>query len=305
MTSRLSLAILVLASLLAGTSGAIELDAGAQARLGVRLATLAAGDAPASTRALAEVLDPAALAKAAGELDAAQAAAQAARAEAERTRALFAAQGNTSRKSMEAAQAQAVAEQARLRQAQVALRGSWGEALAGMEAPQRNRLIDALVAGTQVLLKAEALGPDAPSRVRAASLQMPHGTSLPARVLGRLPRSGSGLAAGWLLQADAGALVPGMVLTAQLAGEEKPVRGVLLPRAAIVRWNGLEWAYVATGATRFERRVVSARAMTPAGWLVGAPFKPGERVVVQGAEALIEVDAAPLHGSAADAADDD
>jgi len=83
------------------------------------------------------------------------------------------------------------------------------------------------------------------------------------------------------------------------------VRGVLLPRAAIVRWNGLDWAYVATGRTQFARRAVTARAMTPAGWLVGAPFKPGERVVVQGAEALIAVDVAPTSGSAADAADDD
>jgi hypothetical protein len=132
---------------------------------------------------------------------------------------------------------------------------------------------------------------------------MPDGTGVPARVLGTLPRSTSGLAAGWLLQADAGPLVPGMVLTAQLQGVGAPVHGVLLPRAAIVRWNGLDWAYVATGTTRFERRAVTPRAMTPAGWLVGAPFKPGERVVVQGAEALVAVDAAPAPGSA-EATDD-
>jgi len=42
----------------------------------------------------------------------------------------------------------------------------------------------------------------------------------------------------------------------------------------------------------------------PAGWLVGAPFKRGERVVVQGAEALVAVDAAAVPGRAADAPDD-
>lgn len=288
-----------------GAAPATELDAAAQARLGLRLATLAAGELPPTTAAVAEVLDPAPLAQAADAVRSAQAAVAASRAEAARTQALLAAQGNASRKALEGAQAQAAVDQARWREARIALRSRWGDRLADMDAQQRDRLIDALVDGRQVLVKAEPLGrPDALLPVRAASLQVPPQANLPAQVLGRLPRSSSGLAAGWLLLAPAGSLVPGMVLSAQLHSEGAPQRGVLLPRAAIVRWNGLDWAYVATGATRFERRVVKPRAMVAAGWLVGAPFRPGERVVVQGAEALIAVDAAPVPGSAADAADD-
>lgn len=299
------LAAFALLGALVCAARATDLDTASQARLGLRLATLARGEMPPSTRAVASVLDPLPLAKAIDELKAAQAAARASQAEVARTQALLAAHGNASRKALEAAQAQAIGDQARLREARVALRTGWGDDLAKMDPPRRDRLVDALVEGSQVLLKAEPLGRPAESlQVRAATLQMPHGTDLPAHVLGRLPRSSSGLAAGWLLQAGAGPLVPGMVLTAQLHGEGEPVRGVLLPRAAVVRWNGLDWAYVATGATRFERRAVHARAMTPAGWLVGVPFKPGERVVVQGAEALIAVDAAPAPGSVAADADD-
>jgi hypothetical protein len=298
MKRHLALAACLLASL-AGVAAAAELDAAAQSRLGLRLATLAAGEMPPNTRAVADVLDPVPLAKAIYELKAAQAAADASHAEVARTQALLAADGNASRKALEAARAQAVADRSRLREARVALRTQWGDDLARMDATRRERLLEALVDGTQVLLKAEPLGrPDLSLKVRAATLQMPHGAELPARVLGPLPRSTSGLAAGWLLQAGAGPLVSGMVLTAQLHGDGAPVHGVLLPRAAIVRWNGLDWAYVATGATRFERRAVTPRAMTPAGWLVGAPFRPGERVVVQGAEALVAVDAAPAPGSA-------
>jgi hypothetical protein len=301
----LSLAALALLVTLAGAAGATELDAAAQSRLGLRLATLAEGELPPATRAVADVLDPVPLAKAVDEVGAAQAAADASRAEAARTRALLASQGNASRKALEAAQAQAIADQARLREARIALRSVWGDDLEAMDRQRRDRLIDALVAGQQVLLKAEPLGrPDAPMQVHAATLQMPHGVDLPAKVLGRLPRSTSGLAAGWLLQANAGSLVPGMVLTAQLQSDGKPVRGVLLPRAAIVRWNGQDWAYVATGANQFERRAVMPRAMTPAGWLVGPPFKAGERVVVQGVEALVAVDAAPVPESAGNASDD-
>lgn len=291
--------------LLAGRATATELDAASQARLGLRLATLAEGQMPPTTRAVADVLDPAPLAKAIDELEAAQAAELASHAELARTQTLFAAAGNVSRKALEAAQAQATADQARLREARVALRSAWGDDLADMAPERRDRLLDALVSGHRVLLRAEPLGrPDGTLKVNAATLQLPHGADISAQVLGRLPRSTSGLAAGWLLQADAGPLVPGMVLTTQLHGEGKPLRGVLLPRAAIVRWNGLDWAYVATATTQFERRAVHPQAMTAAGWLVGAPFKPGERVVVQGAEALVAVDAAPVPGSAADASDD-
>lgn len=306
MKPSLSLAALALCAALAGAAGATELDAAAQSRLGLRLATLAEGQMPPTTRAVADVLDPVPLAKAVDEVAAAQAAADASSAEAVRTRALLEAQGNASRKALEAAQAQAVADKSRLREARIALRSVWGDDLEDMDSQHRDRLIDALVAGQQVLLKAEPLGrPDAPLQVRAATLQMPHGADVQAQVLGRLPRSTSGLAAGWLLQADAGSLVPGMVLTAQLQSSGEPVRGVLLPRAAIVRWNGQDWAYVANGADQFERRMVTPRAMMPAGWLVGAPFRPGERVVVQGAEALVAVDAAPTPGAAAAPSDDD
>jgi len=298
-----SLALLLV--LLAGHAIATELDAASQSRLGLRLATLAEGEMPPTARAVADVLDPVPLAKAIDELRAAQAAARASHAEMERTQALLAAGGNASRKALEAAQAQAASDQSRLRQARVALRSEWGDDLADMAPARRDRLLDALVAGRLVLLKAEPLGrPDTAFQVHAATLRMPHGADVPTQVLGRLPRSTSGLAAGWLLQADAGPLVPGMVLTAQLHGAGRPVRGVLLPRAAVVRWNGLDWAYVAIGATQFERRVVHPRAMIPAGWLVGAPFKRGERVVVQGAEALVAVDAAAVPGRAADAPDD-
>lgn len=301
--SRAAFALLVA---LACNAGAVELDAAAQSRLGLRLSTLAEGEASPTTRAVVDVLDPLPLAKAVDELAVARAAADASRAEAGRTRALLAARGNASRKALEAAQAQAVADQARLREARLALRAGWGEALADMDRTRRDRLVDQLVDGRQVLLRAEPLErPDEPVPVRAATLQVPHGGQLPARVLGRLPRSTAGLAAGWLLQAPAGALVPGMVLTARLQSGGPPVRGVLLPRAAVVRWNGRDWAYVATGADRFERRAVAARVMTPAGWLVGAPFGAGERVVTQGAEALIAVDAAPSPGGSAAAPDDD
>jgi hypothetical protein len=95
-----------------------------------------------------------------------------------------------------------------------------------------------------------------------------------------------------------------MMLTAQLQGKGELLSGVLLPRSAVVRWNGEAWAYVVSDATHFERRAVKALAMTPTGWLVGEPFKAGEKVVTRGVEALIALDAAPVPAEAGTAGGD-
>jgi multidrug efflux pump subunit AcrA (membrane-fusion protein) len=63
--------------------------------------------------------------------------------------------------------------------------------------------------------------------------------------------------------------------------------GVLVPDAAVIQWDGLTWAYRAAAGDRFERlRVVTDRP-GQGGWLVSAPFAPGDSVVVLGAEELL------------------
>ena len=89
-------------------------------------------------------------------------------------------------------------------------------------------------------------------------VRLAHPGDIAARVLSPLPRSSAGLAGGWLLEAPGAGLTPGMLLTARLQGSGTGASGVLLPRGAVVRWNGVAWAYVATDATHFERRAVTA-----------------------------------------------
>jgi hypothetical protein len=296
------------ALLLAGAvshAAATELDAEGQARVGLATTALQSAQAPATLAATAEVLDPSSLAKAVDDLAAAQAAAEASGAEDKRVQALLAADGNMSRKAADAAHAQAVADQAKLRQQQTQLRVDWGPAIASLDAKALRARAEALLQGQAVLLKAEPLAPPAGGfQAGSASLQLAPQQSVEARVLGPLPRSTSGLAGGWLLQAPAAGLVPGMNLTARLQGKGAALSGVLLPRSAVVRWNGVAWAYVVSDATHFERRAVTPLAMTADGWLVGEPFKPGEKVVTRGAASLIAVDAAPVPGEAAPAAAD-
>ena len=62
--------------------------------------------------------------------------------------------------------------------------------------------------------------------------------------------------------------------------------GVLLPRSALVRYEGSDWAYVRTGPGRFERRQVASPTPEADGDFVAQGIRPGDQVAVQGVAAL-------------------
>jgi len=298
MTIPLSSRLLFAAALVLAAADvmATEVDAATQSRLGLTLVELRAMQAPLQLAATAEVLDPSTLAKTIDDIAALQATADASGAEARRVQALYAADGNMSRKAVEAARAQAAVDQARLQQARTQLRVDWGAAIAALDARTLHARAESLLDGRKAWLKVEPLAAPAPGFQAQSALLQPGDVT--ARVLGPLPRSTSGLAGGWLVEAPGTGLMPGMTLTARMHGGTGAT-GVLLPRSAVVRWNGVAWAYIATDATHFERRAVNAPTATAEGWIVGTPFKPGEKVVTRGAEALVALDAAPADASSA------
>jgi multidrug efflux pump subunit AcrA (membrane-fusion protein) len=236
-------------------------------------------------------MDPAPLARLAEDVAAAEATASASSAERQRTRALWSVDGNVSRKVVEAADAQASVDQAHVRQLRAQLRLEWGATYASLTGDVLRQRVLSLVEGHTVLLRAQVLGlPPAGWSPRGASLTLVNGGTRTARVLGSLPRGTSGLAADWLLEADGRALVSGMHMAGYLEDSTNHLSGVVLPRSAVIRWNGLSWAYVAVDATHFERRAVNPLRVLDDGWLVGAPFKAGEHAVTNGANALMAID---------------
>ena len=82
-------------------------------------------------------------------------------------------------------------------------------------------------------------------------------------------------------------LAPGANLTALLELPGEPLTGVGVPRAAVVRSEGRGWAFVQTGDDTFVRREVALTRPTGDGWFVSEGFKPGEKVVVTGAQVLL------------------
>ncbi len=63
--------------------------------------------------------------------------------------------------------------------------------------------------------------------------------------------------------------------------------GVVVPDRAVVQWQGLTWAYLQRGPGRFARIPVPTDHPIAGGWMAGAPFVPGDTVVVTGAEQLL------------------
>jgi biotin carboxyl carrier protein len=82
-------------------------------------------------------------------------------------------------------------------------------------------------------------------------------------------------------------LRPGMAFTAYLARPGDPVKGVLVPSGALVRFGGKTWVYVRSGAELFSRREVREAKPVEKGFFVAAGLAPGEPVVVVGTQMVL------------------
>jgi hypothetical protein len=81
-------------------------------------------------------------------------------------------------------------------------------------------------------------------------------------------------------------LRPGLSVTAYLELPGEPRKGVVVPRAAVVRQSGTTWVYVQTTADQFARREVNLEDPTAEGWFTRS-LSPGDRVASTGAQTLL------------------
>lgn len=281
----------------------ITLDAQTQAANGMRVAPLAAAAAPPQAEAPAEVLDIAPLVTARAQIVAAlatlakaQAAVDVAQQEDQRLQRLYQQQQNASAKQVEAATAALHAGQADLSAAQqaisleaAAVRAQWGDTIASWIEHGAPPLADLLARRSllvQVTLPAGEGAPPGGNPARVA-IQTP-AARVPATLVSAYPQADprlQGLSLLYLAPARPG-LATGLNLTAWLP-QGPPARGVLIPDAAILWWQGAPWIYERTSPTTFVRRAVPADHPLPGGLFAASGFKRGEAVVVAGASALL------------------
>lgn len=285
---------------------AITVDAVAQARFGVTVATLKGVAAPSGTSTTARVLDPGSLLKLDSELAAAAAGFAASRAEALRARKLFSEDRTVSARVVEAASAQEQADLQRVNAAHRELALEWGGGVADLQAHRRAELLDELAGAKAELVRVEI--PTGSPIPRAGTSIEVRGNSasevFAGAVLGTLPTADPRLQTRGVLvelKGDAAKLPIGQMLTAQVPGAEVAgVDGVILPRAALLRRDARVWVYVQTAPTAFVRREVRDFRPGLSGWFVAKGFAPGDRVVATGAAALLGVESPAPAGAGAD-----
>lgn len=275
---------------------AVTVDAAAQGRFGVAVATLKGVATPNRVATTARVLDPGPLVQLDGELAAAAATFTASRAEALRTRKLFEEDRTASKRAVEAATAQEQADLERVNAARRQLALEWGGGLADLPAHRRAELLDELTHGQAELVRVEIpAGVPVPAARSIIGIRGNPDEVLSGSTLGTLPTVDARLQTlGVLveLKGNTAKLPIGQMLSAEVPASAGPgdATGVVLPRSALLRRDARVWVYVQTAPTTFQRREVRDYQPVLDGWFVSSGLGPGERVVVTGAAALLGIE---------------
>lgn len=272
----------------------ITLEPAEQQKLGVETSTLSASTMEASAPAFVRALDPGALAALDGDLAAAAAGADASARERDRLARLAAADASVSRQAAEAAAAKAAADAAQALTLKRRLSVEWSPALAAMTDAERTALVNDLVAGKAALVRADALGASA-VKAREVSIFVNDGAPVSGAAIGRAgaadPRMRTLGVIAIVRGEGADAVPPGAAFEGRILGGGE-MNGVIVPRSAVIRLDGADWAYVKTGDAVFERREIAGAVKTKDGWFVSQGFAAGDKLTVAGAGSLLGVERA-------------
>ena len=265
-----------------------------QARMGVKEQTLPLQKRATQIDAFAKVLDPGPLAQLESDLLSATSDAKASKTEADRLAALRAAGGSVSAKDLEAAQAQASDDQAKLQLLRRRIGLEWGPGVAKLSDARRAALIQALSRGDAALVHVDTPSNEGQDQARTVDVDVGSG-SAHGLVLGAARQAEPRLQSSGLIVEVTGKsavlLSVGLTQSAHI-NTTSAVSGVVVPRAAVIRYEGSDWAYVRVAPERFERRLLQDPATEDQGLFVAMGLGPADPVVVQGAAELFAVERA-------------
>jgi hypothetical protein len=266
----------------------VQLNAVMQRGLGIATQRLTLAQRAGELDAFAKVLDPEPLVQLDSDLATAEAAAVASRAEADRSISLHAADGSVAAKDMEAAVAQARSDALKVAILRRRLGLEWGPGVARMSAAARARLVRGLAAGAIALVHVDTHNDEGQPGARFVKVDIGDG-SVRGTVLGPARAAEPRLQSSGLIVEVTGpsAILLSVGLTQSAHIETKsPQTGVVVPRAAIVRFQGSDWAYVRSGSGAFERRLLANPIPEEDGFFVTQGLTVGDEVVARGAASL-------------------
>lgn len=261
------------------------------ARLGVRTAAVTAVVTGQMADGFARGLDVGPLAAIVAEIDAASAAAGASRAEASRLEALYRQDVSASRRSVEAARAQALADTSRTRLAEQRVGLEFGSGLSRLGPSDVRQLVSEIATGRAALIRIDISGAMLAAG-SAVEIGEP-GSVNTVRVLGPAATADARLQSAGVLAIARGPLVwqvqAGRILRAR-AASGNTIAGLLVPRDAIVRFQGRMWVFRQTGKA-FVRVAIDDPQNSPQGWIVRGELKAGDVIAVSGVTGLLALDA--------------
>jgi hypothetical protein len=296
----------------------LTLDSPTQNRLGLEVATLAVIVTRAQATCPAGVLSVQDLAASRNNYIAMQAQVQKARVEADvarkeytRMKTLFEENQNISEKSLQSAEGTLEAKEADVRAGEQQLtlqvsvaRQEWGSIAAKWAvegSPELQRILDQ----SEVLVQMTMPSGATYGVPKTISLEIPGGARSEASLLSDFPRVDPRIQGRSLLyraHARTG-LSPGVNLLAHLS-VGSAMKGLIVPTAAVVWSEGKAWVYQQTSVDRFARRAVRTDIAVERGFFVAEGFSPGDKLVVQGVQALLSEELL-LHGQSGGEADVD
>jgi hypothetical protein len=287
----------------------LALDTTTQSRLGLQVTTLTATVTRAEFTCPAVVLPIQDLTTFRNTYIAAQTQLQKSRVELDvarkeyaRLKALYEQDHNISEKSLQSAEGTLKASEADERASEqqgglqkAIIRQEWGGVASQWvleDSPEFQRLLDQHDVLVQVTMQADATF----AVPKTISLETPGTTRIGASLVSPFPRVDPRIQGRSFLYVASGdrGLSPGTHLLAHLSVGAQ-IRGLVVPASAVVWSEGKPWVYQQTASDRFTRRPVPTEVPVERGFFVPWGFSPGDKVVTQGAQALLS-DETLLHG---------
>lgn len=274
----------------AGGETVLTVDEETQKRMALRIEPLVAMQLEPEVKGYGRVLDPGSLVSLVAELISGRATAEVSQKELARLNVLSA-QDNASARALQSAEAAAERDRALADSARQRLLVAWGSALA--DRTDLAGFVQSLAAGESALVRIDLLAGDVlkapPLGARLFALA-DESNAVEASFIGAAPAvdaqsQGQGFL--FLVKSRRLGFTPGAAVIGYLQTAGQAQNGVLIPRAAVTRFNGKPWIYLQTGNDAFLRREISLARPLAEGWFTAQGVKPGEGVVVSGAQLLL------------------